>query len=149
MKTTSLPNLRGLVSNNNRLKIEIVKAINTAITYAKRSALGYSPAANSLATFFVACSDALRTWTHSVSLDVQPATATKAAAATQQITATATFADAGTVVVTADPRCTYATSDATKATVNAAGLVTAVATGTATITASFQGRTDTLVLTIS
>lgn len=81
------------------------------------------------------------------SIDVQPATATKAVAATQQLTVTATMADASTEVVTAV--CTYATSDATKATVNSNGLITAVATGTATITATYNTRTDTCVVTIS
>ena len=81
-------------------------------------------------------------------LVVTPATTTKAAAATQQLTATATLSDGETeVVVTA--LTTWTTSDATKATVNAAGLVTAVATGSATITGTYKGKTDTCVVTVS
>jgi hypothetical protein len=81
-------------------------------------------------------------------LVVTPATTTKAAAATQQLVATATLSDGETeVVVTA--LTTWTTSDATKATVNAAGLVTAVATGSATITGTYKGKTDTCVVTVS
>lgn len=78
-------------------------------------------------------------------LSSSPATATKAPAATQQITNTFTPANA------LDKRVTYESSDVTKATVNASGLVTAVATGSATITVTHvaTGLQDTLVLTIS
>jgi hypothetical protein len=77
---------------------------------------------------------------------ITPTTATKAAAQTQQITiASVTPANA------LDQRFTYSSSDTTKATVNAAGLVTAVATGSATIkvTHTGTGLTRTMVLTIS
>lgn len=82
------------------------------------------------------------------SLDVTPATTTKAAAATQQLVATAhrTNGDSTQVVTSST---TWTTSDATKATVNAAGLVTAVATGSATITGTYRGKTDTCVVTVS
>lgn len=74
-----------------------------------------------------------------------PATVTKAPAATQQITNTFTPADAS------NRNVTYTTSDASKATVSDTGLITAVATGTATITiTSNDGAfTDTCVVTIS
>jgi uncharacterized protein YjdB len=82
------------------------------------------------------------------SLSVTPATTTKAAAATQQLVATATLVDGVTTeVVTAST--TWTTSDATKATVDAAGLVTAVATGEATVTGTYLGKTDTCVVTVS
>lgn len=82
------------------------------------------------------------------SVSVTPATTTKAAAATQQLAATATLSDGVTTqVVTAST--VWTTSDATKATVNAAGLVTAVATGSATITGTYRGQTDTCVVTVS
>jgi uncharacterized protein YjdB len=149
MKTSVLPNLRGKITNANGVKIEITKAINQAITYAKRSGVGYSAVSADVLALFEAAKVQMRSWVRASSIAVSPATATKAAAATQQIAVTATFPDTGTAVVTADPRTVYTTSDATKATVNAAGLVTAVATGSATITATFHGRTSTLVLTIS
>lgn len=148
MKASSLPNLNGLISNANKIKIELAKAINAGATYAKRGP-GYSPAAIAIKELLDAAIDANRSWTRADSIAMLPATATKAPAATQQLAVTATFPDAGTEDVTADTRCVYTTSDATKATVNAAGLVTAVATGEATITATFQGRTDTTVITVS
>ncbi len=74
-----------------------------------------------------------------------PATVTLAPTATQQITNTFNPTDASNKAVV------YTTSDATKATVNASGLITAVATGSATITiTSNDGNfTDTVVVTVS
>lgn len=79
------------------------------------------------------------------SVAVSPKTATKAPAATQQLTATVSPAEANQAV-------TWTTSDATKATVSSTGLVTAVATGSATITATTKSGpivTDTSVITVS
>lgn len=45
-------------------------------------------------------------------------------------------------------QATWSTSDATKATVNSAGVVTPVAAGTSTITATYNGLTDTTVITV-
>lgn len=78
-------------------------------------------------------------------LSSTPATVTLDADATQQITNVFAPVDASNQAVT------YSTSDATKATVSASGLITAVATGSATITvtAADGGFTDTVVVTIS
>jgi hypothetical protein len=77
---------------------------------------------------------------------ITPTTATKAAAQTQQITVNSV-----TPANALDQGFTYSSSDTTKATVNATGLVTAVATGSATIkvTHTGTGLTQTMVLTIS
>lgn len=77
-----------------------------------------------------------------LALTVTPATATKAAAETQQLTAVLNGQDITTQV-------SWSTSDATKATVSAAGLVTAVATGSAVITASYGANTATATITVS
>ena len=69
-----------------------------------------------------------------VSIAVDPATATLAPDATQALTVTGTFSDASTLVLTSG--ISFASSDDTIATVDAAGLVTAVAAGEATITAT-------------
>jgi len=77
-------------------------------------------------------------------ITVTPDTVTLAPAATQQLTAVVTPADASA------PLVIWTTSDATKATVSSTGLVTAVATGSATITGTVNGGfTDTCVVTIS
>lgn len=78
-------------------------------------------------------------------ISITPATVTLASAATQQIAVTFTPSDATNKDVI------YTTSDATKATVSVTGLITAVATGSATITATSEdgGFTDTVVVTIS
>lgn len=64
---------------------------------------------------------------------------------TEQITTTFTPADAANRVLS------YASSDVTKATVSASGLITAVGIGTATITvtAPDTGVTDTILVTIT
>lgn len=80
-----------------------------------------------------------------VSVAVSPATATIAALGTQQLTAVVTPAEANQEVY-------WSSSDVTKATVDADGLVTGVATGEATITGSTKSgpvATDTSVITIS
>lgn len=77
------------------------------------------------------------------SIDVTPATSTKAAGSTTQLTVTGS--DGADLTAVAD----YTTSDATKATVDDTGLITFVATGSATITASYGGHTDTCAVTVS
>lgn len=78
-------------------------------------------------------------------LSIAPATVTKAVAQTQQITLT------WSPTTPSNTGVTYTTSNAAKATVSASGLITAVATGSATITATSAdgGFTDTVVMTIS
>lgn len=80
-----------------------------------------------------------------VGISSSPATKTLAVAGTQQITNTFDPVGASNQVVT------YTTSAASKATVSASGLITAVASGSATITVTAQdgGFTDTVVVTVS
>ena len=148
MRSNSLPNLRGLVTNGAQLKIAMIRAANQVIMYAKRGP-GYSPGALALQETLQAAIDAIRSYTRAASISVSPATDTLAAEETQQLTVTATYEDAETEDVTEDTRCVYTTSDDEVATVDTAGLVTAVATGEATITATYHGRTDTCVVTVS
>lgn len=148
MRSSSLKNLRGLVTNGAQVKVQITKAINHVTMYAKRGP-GYSPAAQSLLDMLEQAKVETRKWSRSTSIDATPATANGAVAGTQQITTNATFPDATVLNVSADPRVTYATSDATKATVSSTGLITRVAVGSATITVTFQGRTDTIAVTVS
>jgi uncharacterized protein YjdB len=77
-----------------------------------------------------------------VSLDLTPATVTMAVGATRQLTATPTpDPAAGTT--------TYVSSNTSRATVNSSGLVTGVAVGTATITATRGTATDTTAITVT
>lgn len=64
-----------------------------------------------------------------------------------QITVTASYTGGATRDVTA--LCTFATSDATKATVDSAGLVTSVAAGAVNITATYCGRSSVEGVTVS
>ncbi|MFJ4799203.1 Ig-like domain-containing protein [Kitasatospora purpeofusca] len=81
-------------------------------------------------------------------LAVAPATKTLAVGAIAQLVATATLADTTTRNVSADPYLQWATSAAAKATVQF-GFVTAVATGAASISATYQGLTASCAVTVS
>lgn len=76
---------------------------------------------------------------------VSPTTKSLAVGATQQITVTIAPSDATIKTVT------YESSDPTKATVSATGLITAVAEGTATITVTTDdgAKTATVVVTVT
>lgn len=78
---------------------------------------------------------------------VTPDPATAAIAGTTQMTATATLTPSGTRDVT--NAAAWTSSDETKATVNNGGLITGVAAGTANITATYAGATDTVAVTVS
>lgn len=84
------------------------------------------------------------------SLAVTPATKTLSLAGTktQQLTATATLID-GTTTRDATADAAWSSSDTAKATVSAAGLVTAVAAGTATITGTYRGKSGTSAITVT
>jgi trimeric autotransporter adhesin len=81
------------------------------------------------------------------SIAATPAPVVLAQGATQQLKITAAFNDRSMQDVTAS--ATYASSSTAVATVSAAGLVTAVSAGSATITASYQGQTVTAQITVS
>lgn len=83
------------------------------------------------------------------SISITPATVTLEEAATQQLTAVVTDS-VGKVLAGWDAGVTYTTSAATIATVSAAGLITAVLAGSATITGTdVAGHTDTCVVTVT
>lgn len=82
-----------------------------------------------------------------VSITVTPASASIQAAATQQFTATGAFSDSSTKDITKS--VSWASSDASKATIQNTGLATGVAGGSVTITAATSARTGTASLTIS
>lgn len=80
------------------------------------------------------------------SITLAPATVSIAVAATQQLTPTVLPADA------TEKGVNWTTSDATKATISSTGLVTGVAVGTATITATAKdgsGKTGTRLVTVT
>jgi hypothetical protein len=77
-----------------------------------------------------------------------PANPTIAVATTQQFALTATYLDGQTSNVTTSDT-TYASDNKAVATVNASGLATAVAIGTANISASYHGNNTKTVLTVA
>jgi Bacterial Ig-like domain (group 2) len=80
------------------------------------------------------------------SVTVSPPTATLLPGATQQLAATTL--DAGNNTLTGRV-VTWATSDQTRATVSPTGLVTAVAVGSATISATSEGKSGSSLITVS
>lgn len=80
------------------------------------------------------------------SINVTPATLAIPTGEIAALAATATYSDSTTADVTAS--ATWTSSAPTKATVSA-GFVTGVAAGTATVTASYQGQSDTCAVTVS
>lgn len=83
-----------------------------------------------------------------VSVAVTPATHSLAAGATYQFAATATFEDESTLVITSNSNTVWASSAPTRATVNATGLASALASGSTTISATYGGVAGSAVLTI-
>ena len=85
------------------------------------------------------------------SIAASPSDVTLSVDGTQQLTVTATYSDLSEVVVTAE--ASYVSDDETVATVSAIGLITAVAEGSATVTASYtEGgitETDTVSVTVT
>ncbi|CAN5529454.1 hypothetical protein BH09GEM1_BH09GEM1_00480 [soil metagenome] len=79
-------------------------------------------------------------------VSVTPASAPTTVGATTQLTAVTKDASGATLT---GRTVTWATSDATKATVSASGLVTGVALGSATITATSEEKTGTAAVTVA
>jgi hypothetical protein len=79
-------------------------------------------------------------------IDVAPATKSLTVGQIGSLTATATYSDASTADVTAS--ASWTSSATSKATV-ASGFVTGIAAGSATITATYDGHTDTCAVTVS
>jgi uncharacterized protein YjdB len=82
-----------------------------------------------------------------VSIAVSPGTASIAAKAAQQFTATGSYSDGSQADISAT--VSWTTSNGAVATVNAAGLATAVATGTTSVNASLSGVIGTATLTVT
>jgi trimeric autotransporter adhesin len=83
------------------------------------------------------------------SIYVNPASATVAVGGTVQLTATATYSD-GTQSTITSSNLGWSSSDTTIATITSpGGLVRGIATGSATITASYQGGSGTATVTVS
>ena len=81
------------------------------------------------------------------SIAVTPASASLATGATQQLTATATYTDSSTADVSST--ATWAAANTAVATVNPAGLVSGVASGSTTITATLNSVTGSDPLTVT
>jgi uncharacterized protein YjdB len=106
-------------------------------------------------TFFVGCGGGSNTGGGGgggntptlVSISITPAAPTIALKATQQFTATGSFSDGSTKNLTSVSN--WLSSSGAVATINSAGLATAVAPGTTTITASSGGVTGSTTLTVA
>ena len=81
------------------------------------------------------------------SIGVTPSDPSIAQGSTVQLTATGTYSDSSTQDVTST--ASWMSSDTSKATVSSAGLVTGVAPGTVTVTASVESVTGTVSVTVT
>lgn len=138
MRASTLPS-PGHLRISQQLRILAAQAISAAEIRGQRAG-GTSP---ELTAFFAACSAAVTAAAPKPALtgiDSTPATVTLAVGATQQITTTAV--PSGAVL----PTRTYVSSAPAIATVSASGLITKVTAGTATITVTAGGFTDTVVV---
>lgn len=153
MRAAQLPSLRGIITNGGELRVETAKALSEAERYLRRmgsTSTGAVARITALQAFVDAMQDKLDQLNdRPVSIAITPSTVSIAAAATQQLTVTATQVDGGTANVAASASTLYTSSDPTKATVSATGLVTGVAAGTTTITARYLGRTATKLVTVT
>jgi Concanavalin A-like lectin/glucanases superfamily/Bacterial Ig-like domain (group 2) len=66
----------------------------------------------------------------------------------QQVAVSADFQNVTNVVVTTKPGIVFTSSNTNIATVSASGLVTAVSAGSATITTTYQGKSDSSIVTV-
>lgn len=146
MRDTDLPT-PGFGSKSQHLRRISANAISAMQVTAPRYALGNHPGAAGLKAFFDACSAAAaELGKNDAILTFTIADDTLAPTETSQTTV-----DKGGSAGAA----TYSTSDAAVATVNASGLVTAVAAGTATITvsvaatATYRAVAATLTVTVA
>jgi hypothetical protein len=141
MRASTLPS-PGHLRISQQLRILAAQAISAAEQRGTRAG-GTSP---ELAAFFTACSAAVAAAQPAPALtgiDATPATVARTVGQTQQIAVAPIPANAVL------PARTYVSSAPAVATVSASGLITAVAAGTATITASAGGFTDTTVVTVT
>src|SRR5262249_5377646 len=81
------------------------------------------------------------------SIAVTPASPSVAKGLTQQFTATGTYTDQSTQVLTS--QVTWASATTPVATITSGGLATAMATGTSAITAKLSGISGTTVMTVT
>lgn len=141
MRASTLPS-PGHLRISQQLRILAAQAISAAEQRGTRAG-GTSP---ELAAFFAACSAAVTAAAPAPALtgiDVTPATMARVVGTTGQL-ATAAVPSGATL-----PARTYVSSAPAVATVSATGLVTGVAAGTATITVTSGGFTDTCVVTVT
>jgi hypothetical protein len=88
----------------------------------------------------------METYATPVSISVAPANVTIVAGATQQYSATATYADLGTADITNE--VSWSSSSTSAATIDASGLATGAFAGNTTISANLNGVTGSQLLTV-
>ena len=144
MRASTLPNLHTMIDNGLHLRIQLAKAISRVEIYRKRGQ-NEPPSAAALKAFLQAGITALDAG-GVTSIAVSPTTNSGAAGGTVQAVVTFTPSTA------LNKGVTYTSSAPTKVTVSDTGLITRVATGSATITVASKAnptKTATVAVTVS
>lgn len=152
MRAANLPSMRGLVSVSHQLRLLVALALSQIEVYAKNTTT-LPPAVDAYEDFIAAQTAALtaiKAYPASIEVTAADQALSLASDQTEQLVVTKTPLDGATSNVAGDTVNTfYESSDPTKATVSATGLVTAVATTAGvTITVRHKNKSDTIVFTV-
>lgn len=140
MRGASLPPVK--VTNGHHLRIATAKALSEVETYGKRASV-IPPTVAQFEAFITAMTAALtavKEYPASIVLSGTDVDLSLSTDQTEQLVVTKTPLSGSTSNVAADSQTSYVSSDPTIVTVNATGLITAVAVGSATITATHQNK---------
>lgn len=149
MNPANLPSMYGTIRNGFILNRELAKSLSQLEVYIMNSGTVSAGAAKLKATLTAAIAviDDMPARTKSIAITPATVTLSLAGTTTQQLVVTKTPLVGSTSNVASTS--VYSSSDPTKATVSATGLVTAVAVGTTVITATFGGATATKLVTVT
>lgn len=150
MRGAQLPPVK--VTNGHHLRIAMAKAISEIETYGKRASA--EPAALQQMLDFLSAAETavnlVKAYPASVAVTGADVALSLATDQTEQLTATATGLGGATANVSSNAETVWTSSDPTKATVSATGLVTAVAVGSVTITAQYKNKvSNALAVTVA
>lgn len=144
MKPSALPTLHKFIDNGWQLRTEMAHAISSMEVYAKKGTVLPDGVAKLKALFDAgnAALAAIGDLPASIVASASDVALSLASDTSEQVVVTATQLDGGSANVAGSADTTYVSSDVAVLTVSATGLVTAVAVGSATVTALYKNKTS-------